>query len=93
MDWVRQDLTDHVGGQPNAVQWMLIERCAVLSLRLAMIDEKIINDVPLTLCDNNHIIAWQNSLTKALKTLGVHRSTPDVTLANYVTEKHGGGAT
>jgi hypothetical protein len=92
MAWVRADLIAHVGGNPTIVQKMLIDRAAILSLRLAMADTKIIED-RLTLCDNNHIVAWQNALTRVLRTLGVHRSGADINLANYVTEKHGGGAT
>jgi hypothetical protein len=69
---VRRQLTEHVGGKPSVVERMLIERAAVLCLRLAKIGEKIINESgPLTLCDTNFVIAWQNALTKVLKALGV----------------------
>ena len=68
---VRRDLLQHIGGKPTVVQRMLIDRAAVLSLRLALLDEKIIADHPLTEHDTNHIIAWQNALTRVLVALGV----------------------
>jgi hypothetical protein len=68
---VRRDLLKHVGGKPTVVQRMLIDRAAVLTLRLALLDEKIIADHPLTEHDTNHIIAWQNALTRVLNALGV----------------------
>jgi hypothetical protein len=50
---------------------MLIERAAVLTLRLAKLDDKIVNETgPLTLHDTNYVIAWQNALTRCLKALG-----------------------
>jgi hypothetical protein len=37
---VRADLTEHCGGQPSAVQRMLIERLAKVALRLDLYDRK-----------------------------------------------------
>jgi hypothetical protein len=70
---VQEDLIAHVGGKPNTVQRMLIERAAVLTLRLAKLDAKIVNETgPLTLHDTNYVIAWQNALTRCLVALGVN---------------------
>jgi hypothetical protein len=71
MAWVRADLIAHVGGNPTIVQKMLIDRAAILSLRLAMADARIIDD-RLTQFDNCQLIAWQNALTRTLVALGVH---------------------
>jgi hypothetical protein len=71
MEMVRQDLLEHVGGTPSVPQRMLIERAAVLTLRLAMMDEKILKDPNLRECDSNHAIAWTNALTRTLVALGV----------------------
>ena len=72
---LRQELTRHVGGRPSVVQRMLIERAAVLVLRLAKLDDKIINEAgPLTLHDTDYVIAWQNALTRILVALGVDRA-------------------
>jgi hypothetical protein len=71
---VRRDLTRYVG-KPTVVQRMLIERAAVLILRLAKLDDKIINESgPLTLHDTNYVIAWQNALTRVLIALGVDQA-------------------
>jgi hypothetical protein len=71
MAWVERDLTEHCGGNPTVVQRMLIDRAAILSLRLAMADARIIAD-RLTQLDNLQLIAWQNALTRTLTALGVH---------------------
>ena len=71
IEWVRHDLTQAVGGSPSIPQKMLIERAAVLSLRLAKIDQKIIDDADLTLHDNNFVIAWTNALRRVLQALGI----------------------
>jgi hypothetical protein len=41
---VRTELIEHVGADPTAVQKLLIDRAAVLSLRLAQIDKKIFTE-------------------------------------------------
>jgi hypothetical protein len=71
MRQVRDDLTDHIGGQPTAVQRMLIERAVILSLRLALLDQKIVDGRLLTTMDNNQYLAWSNSLVRTLRELGV----------------------
>ncbi len=68
---VRAELTAHVGGSPTFPQRLLIERCAVLSLRLAKIDEAILAGDQLTLHDNQHAIAWHNALRRSLDALGL----------------------
>src|SRR5207253_1309538 len=60
---VREELTQHVGGRPTAVQRALIERCVWLSLRLAMLDKKIASGRDFTQIDSNTYLAWSNSFT------------------------------
>ncbi len=67
---VRADLTAHVGGKPTAIERALIERAAVLSLRLAQIDGKIIAGRGLTADDTKLALAWNNALRRTLTTLG-----------------------
>ena len=71
MKGTRQMLAEHCGGHPNVVQQMLIERAAVLALRLALADIRVIED-RLVEFDNKQLIAWQNALTRTLVALGVH---------------------
>jgi hypothetical protein len=71
MRQVRRDLTAHIGGNPNAAQRMLIERAVILSLRVAMLDQKIVNGEILTTLDNNQYLAWSNSLVRTIARLGI----------------------
>jgi hypothetical protein len=68
---VRDELTRHVGGNPSVTQRLLIDRAAVLSLRVAQIDQKILAGEPLTLHDSNFALAWNNALRRTLVQLGV----------------------
>jgi hypothetical protein len=70
---VRTQLLQHVGSNPTITQKYLIDRAAILSLRLAQIDKKIIEETTLTILDNNQIVAWQNCLTRVLVALGVNK--------------------
>jgi hypothetical protein len=69
---VREDLTNHIG-HPNIVQQMLIERCAWLSVRIAMLDRKIEKGEAFTQVDSNTYLAWHNSLVRTLARLGIKR--------------------
>jgi hypothetical protein len=70
---VRDALTEHVGGRPNLVQQMLIDRAAMLMLRLALFDQKIVDNVPLAHTSDQYLMSWQNALTRTLIALGVNR--------------------
>ena len=69
---VRDALIEHVGGRPNLVQQMLIDRAAMLMLRLALCDQKIVNNEPFAHTSDQYLMSWQNALTRTLITLGVH---------------------
>jgi hypothetical protein len=71
MRQVRKDLTAHIGGSPNPAQRMLIERAVVLSLRVAMLDQKIVSGEILTQLDNNQYLAWSNALVRTIARLGI----------------------
>ena len=70
---VRDELLAHVGQRPTITQRLLIDRAAILSLRLAQIDRRIFADETLTILDNNQTVAWQNALTRVLVALDVHK--------------------
>ena len=67
---VRSDLTAHVGGKPSATQSILIERGAVLSLQIAMLDAKHAAG-GLTPHDQREYLAWCNALTRLMRQLGL----------------------
>ena len=89
---VRDTLLAHVGENPTVVQMMLIDRAAVLMLRLAQIDRRIFADQDLTILDNNQTVAWQNCLTRVLVALGVRQPDAQVNdsdLSSYLAEHYG----
>ena len=71
MAGVRADLTAHVGGKPSATQRMLIDRAARLSLQVAQLDAKMSTPDGLTDHDHRTYLAWSNTLTRTLRTLGL----------------------
>ena len=66
---VRAELTAHVGS-PSATQRIIIERCAVLQLQLAMLDAKHAagNFTPY---DQREYLAWTGAFTRLLRQLGL----------------------
>jgi hypothetical protein len=68
---VRAELTAHCGGNPSFPQAVLIERAAVLALRIAQIEAKMLAGEPLTLHDNDHAIAWHNAYRRTLSAIGL----------------------
>src|SRR5204863_8557833 len=67
---MRQELSQHLGGKPTPMQRALIERAAMLQLRCAKFDEKIING-SFSDYDSKAFLASSNSLTLTLKALGL----------------------
>ena len=67
---IRAELAVHGGGKPSVTERMLIDRCAMLTLRLAQMDEKIAGGV-LTDIDSRSYVAWSNGLARSLQALGL----------------------
>lgn len=65
-----RELTEHVGGSPSVVQRRLIQRAAVLALRLAMMDAKA-PDGSLSEKDAREYLCWNNAYIRTLSTLGI----------------------
>lgn len=65
---IRAELTAHVGN-PSATQRILIERAAVLSLQIAMLDARHASG-GLTPHDQREYLAWTNALTRLMRQLG-----------------------
>ncbi len=64
------DLTKHIGN-PSATEALLIQRCAWLSLRVALFDEQIAAGGDLSAHAFNAYTAWSNALVRALARLGL----------------------
>jgi hypothetical protein len=72
----KADLIEHLGGSPNTIQRMLVDRAAWLTLRVALLDAEMNNGHDLTDCDHRHYIAWQNALRRTLVALGIDQAAP-----------------
>jgi hypothetical protein len=64
----RAELIAHVGGNPSTIQLQLIERCAILMLRLRMMDRRLMEDdgSAFTGNDSTQFCAWSNALSRTL---------------------------
>lgn len=68
---ITADLVAHVGGNPTVTQRWLITRIGMLALRCGQLDAKIIEGGGLTEHDSRTFLAWSNSLSRALRDLGL----------------------
>ena len=68
MEKCKRELIAHIGGTPNLVQRQLIERAAILMLRVRMMDRRLLeNDgSAFTNNDSTQFCAWSNSLSRTL---------------------------
>lgn len=88
----RDELIAHVGGRPNVVQRRLIENAAWLSLKLELLNERMLNGEIFKPRDHNHYLAWANALRRTLVQLGVNESSaPAKTLAEVLASGDGDG--
>jgi len=73
---MRMELTRHLGGQLSPPQRVLVERAAMLQLRCAKFDQKIL-DGTFSEYDSKVFLAFSNSLTRTLKALGLEGRAAD----------------
>ncbi len=68
----RLGLIEHLGGEANLTnpQRALIERCAMLQLRCAVLDKKVL-DGTFSEYDAKTYLAFSNSLRRSLESLGL----------------------
>jgi hypothetical protein len=67
---MREELIRHLGGNVTPPQRAMIERCAMLQLRCAVLDRKIL-DGTFTEFDAKVYLAFTGSLTRTLARLGL----------------------
>lgn len=73
---VKKDLTAHLGGKPSAVQRMLIDRIAALSLRCHLMERESAQSGEMSERNGRSYLAWSNSLTRALRQIGLDAVPP-----------------
>jgi hypothetical protein len=72
---MRDELIAHIGGAPSVVERRLIDRAAVLALRLAIMDARA-PDGRLSEKDAREYMCWNNGYARMLQTLGLKPSPP-----------------
>jgi hypothetical protein len=92
MKRIRDDLARHVGGNPSVTQKMLIERCAVLTLRIQLMDRQQLRDSVLTERNAREYLCWTNSLSRLLRQLGMKGAAPRQLSPIEVMRQHRGAA-
>jgi hypothetical protein len=70
----RAELTAHVGGSPNSVQRVLIERAARLILYIEMMDARALAEGSMTSHDSRMYLAWVNALRLCLREIGIDQA-------------------
>ncbi|HQT89610.1 MAG TPA: hypothetical protein PK677_13845 [Acidiphilium sp.] len=85
---LRAELVKHIGGAPNAAQRALIDRIAMVQVRMAIMDEKMFRDGDLSEHAGREYLAWANSMSRMLQALGLDGApAPQPTLADYLASK------
>jgi hypothetical protein len=70
------ELAVDLGGEPSTAQWLLICRCAAITVQTEMLDQRIVTGEPV---DPSHYTSLTGTLTRTLKTLGLERRAKDIT--------------
>lgn len=65
------EFTAHVGGLPSAVEKRLIERAAVLHLRLALMDQQTAPGGAMSEKNAREYVCWHNAYVRTLHALGL----------------------
>jgi hypothetical protein len=94
LEEARASLTKHVGGAPNDIQKVLIERASRLMVYLEVMDRQALEEGSMSERNSRMYISWQNSLRLTLKEIAAQTSVPAkgdaATLADYLATKAGG---
>ncbi|MDE1906711.1 MAG: hypothetical protein KGH75_09725 [Rhodospirillales bacterium] len=71
MKEIRLELAQHVGGKPSATQRLLIDRVAMMMLRMELMDKEALNGTPMADRDQRAYLGWANAVSRALRHLGL----------------------
>lgn len=84
METFRQELTDHVGGQPSATQKALIQMACWLRLKIELMDREIASGKEFGDYHTNVYLSWVNSLQRLLSRLGMEPKPRTADLSDYL---------
>lgn len=71
MKEIRADLEAQIGENISTAQRMMIERIAVLMLRMELMDRQSLKDAEFSEKNAREYLAWTNSCARMLKMLGL----------------------
>lgn len=84
---VRKDLVQHVGGEPNVGQKLLIERIVMLVTLIARMDAKALELGTMAEHSSRQYLAWVASLRRSVSALGLDGAPAKVTPFNETYEE------
>lgn len=89
MKAIRAELVEHVGGNPSTAQRLLIDRVAMLLLRMELMDREALAGSPMTDIDQRAYLGWNNAVSRALRHLGLDSKEQPKrkTLADHLRER------
>jgi hypothetical protein len=67
----RDELAQHVGGNPSPAERVLIDRLAWLRLHVTLIDEKVSGGSPMSAHDQRAYMAFSNAISRGMRQLGL----------------------
>ncbi len=92
MKEVRAELTEHLGGKPSVAHRLLIDRVAMLLLRMELMDKEALGGTAMTERDQRAYLGWHNAVSRSLRHLGLNgapgKAAPS--LAEYIAARAGG---
>ncbi len=68
---IRAALVEHVGGEANAAQQLIIHAATIKIMRCILIERRVLSEQSLDEGDRHQYLAWSNSLRRDLEALGV----------------------
>jgi hypothetical protein len=71
LEAARASLTRHVGGAPNDIQRVLIERACRLMVYIETMDAQALEDGTMSERNSRQYLAWTNALRLCLRELGL----------------------
>jgi hypothetical protein len=85
----RAELVAHIGGNPNHVQKILIERASRLVLYVELMDAKALEAGTMSERDSRSYLAWVNALRLCLREIGIDEAAPAKApgLADYLASR------
>jgi hypothetical protein len=89
LEAARASFTRHVGGAPNDIQRVLIERASRLMVYIETMDAQALEDGTMSERNSRQYLAWTNSLRLTLRELGL-KAAPAVvppSLGDYLSRR------